>query len=193
MSRDGGLALPSGDVRGSGDMVEGGRMALDNKTSLLNTQPPRAFSGPRAREYNPYPYADTINTYDKTALKEAVFDDDMDQLRDGLYPLTSAVTLQALVYLCMAGALRYVPACACVVYYIASELRLGMKYPLFLCPSRTSSVDTEKKCYIAVLVLVCLGFPVNYSLKHPHASVGTLLWDLPLFMAAMPHSTACCY
>uniref|UniRef100_A0A8B9GEF4 TOG domain-containing protein n=1 Tax=Amazona collaria TaxID=241587 RepID=A0A8B9GEF4_9PSIT len=75
------------DVRGSSDIVEGGRMALDNKTSLLNTQPPRAFSGPRAREYNPYPYADTINTYDKTALKEAVFDDDMDQLRDGLYQL----------------------------------------------------------------------------------------------------------
>ncbi|NXU15269.1 CLAP1 protein, partial [Pardalotus punctatus] len=82
VSRDGGLALPTGDVRGSSDVVEGGRMALDNKTSLLNTQPPRAFSGPRAREYNPYPYADTINTYDKTALKEAVFDDDMDQLRD---------------------------------------------------------------------------------------------------------------
>ncbi|XP_062354261.1 CLIP-associating protein 1 isoform X1 [Cinclus cinclus] len=82
VSRDGGLALPSGDVRGSSDIVEGGRMALDNKTSLLNTQPPRTFSGPRAREYNPYPYADTINTYDKTALKEAVFDDDMDQLRD---------------------------------------------------------------------------------------------------------------
>ncbi|NXA73996.1 CLAP1 protein, partial [Thryothorus ludovicianus] len=55
VSREGGLALPSGDVRGS---------------------------RPRAREYNPYPYADTINTYDKTALKEAVFDDDMDQLRD---------------------------------------------------------------------------------------------------------------
>ncbi|KAM6307277.1 CLIP-associating protein 1 isoform 6-T6 [Aegotheles albertisi] len=82
VSRDGGLAVPTSDVRGSGDMVEGGRMALDNKTSLLNTQPPRAFSGPRTREYNPYPYADTINTYDKTALKEAVFDDDMDQLRD---------------------------------------------------------------------------------------------------------------
>ncbi|NXY34934.1 CLAP1 protein, partial [Pomatorhinus ruficollis] len=82
VSRDGGLALPSGDVRGSSDIVEGGRMALDNKTSLLNTQPPRTFSGPRAREYNPYPYTDTINTYDKTALKEAVFDDDMDQLRD---------------------------------------------------------------------------------------------------------------
>ncbi|XP_030310611.1 CLIP-associating protein 1 isoform X4 [Calypte anna] len=82
VSRDGGLAVPTSDVRGSSDTVEGGRMALDNKTSLLNTQPPRAFSGPRAREYNPYPYADTINTYDKTALKEAVFDDDMDQLRD---------------------------------------------------------------------------------------------------------------
>ncbi|XP_037252383.1 CLIP-associating protein 1 isoform X13 [Falco naumanni] len=82
VSRDGGLAVPTGDVRGSSDIVEGGRMALDNKTSLLNTQPPRTFSGPRAREYNPYPYADTINTYDKTALKEAVFDDDMDQLRD---------------------------------------------------------------------------------------------------------------
>uniref|UniRef100_A0A8C0BPD0 Cytoplasmic linker associated protein 1 n=1 Tax=Buteo japonicus TaxID=224669 RepID=A0A8C0BPD0_9AVES len=87
VSRDGGLAVPTSDVRGSSDIVEGGRMALDNKTSLLNTQPPRAFSGPRAREYNPYPYADTINTYDKTALKEAVFDDDMDQLRDGLYQL----------------------------------------------------------------------------------------------------------
>ncbi|XP_074857221.1 CLIP-associating protein 1 isoform X3 [Carettochelys insculpta] len=82
VSRDGGIAAPASDIRGSSDVMEGGRMALDNKTSLLNTQPPRAFSGPRAREYNPYPYSDTINTYDKTALKEAVFDDDMDQLRD---------------------------------------------------------------------------------------------------------------
>uniref|UniRef100_A0A8C3XUB9 Cytoplasmic linker associated protein 1 n=1 Tax=Chelydra serpentina TaxID=8475 RepID=A0A8C3XUB9_CHESE len=77
-----GASAPASDVRGSSDVMEGGRMALDNKTSLLNTQPPRAFSGPRARDYNPYPYSDTINTYDKTALKEAVFDDDMDQLRD---------------------------------------------------------------------------------------------------------------
>ncbi|XP_013913749.1 PREDICTED: CLIP-associating protein 1 isoform X18 [Thamnophis sirtalis] len=82
VSRDDGIASPATDVRGSSDVVEGGRMALDNKTSLLNTQPPRAFSGPRAREYNPYPYSDTISAYDKTALKEAVFDDDMDQLRD---------------------------------------------------------------------------------------------------------------
>lgn len=83
VSRDGGAASPATEGRGGGE-VEGGRMALDNKTSLLNTQPPRAFPGPRAREYNPYPYSDTINTYDKTALKEAVFDDDMEQLRDGL-------------------------------------------------------------------------------------------------------------
>ncbi|XP_077176637.1 CLIP-associating protein 1 isoform X28 [Paroedura picta] len=82
VSRDGGIASTAIDVRGSSDVVEGGRMALDNKTSLLNTQPPRAFSGPRTREYNPYPYSDTISAYDKTALKEAVFDDDIDQLRD---------------------------------------------------------------------------------------------------------------
>ncbi|KAM5152449.1 CLIP-associating protein 1 isoform 5-T5 [Mantella aurantiaca] len=82
VSRDAGMASPVGDHRGGSDIVEGGRMALDNKTSLLNTQPPRAFTGPRGREYNPYPYSDSINSYDKTALKEAVFDDDMDQLRD---------------------------------------------------------------------------------------------------------------
>ncbi|XP_031815795.1 CLIP-associating protein 1 isoform X41 [Sarcophilus harrisii] len=82
VSRDGGIASPATDLRGGSDVVEGGRTALDNKTSLLNTQPPRAFTGPRARDYSPYPYSDTINTYDKTALKEAVFDDDMDQLRD---------------------------------------------------------------------------------------------------------------
>ncbi|XP_055966429.1 CLIP-associating protein 1 isoform X9 [Sorex fumeus] len=82
VSRDGGVAPLPPEGRGGSDVVEGGRTALDNKTSLLNTQPPRAFPGPRAREYNPYPYSDTINTYDKTALKEAVFDDDMDQLRD---------------------------------------------------------------------------------------------------------------
>ncbi|XP_069588738.1 CLIP-associating protein 1 isoform X4 [Ranitomeya imitator] len=82
VSREAGMASPVGDHRGGSDIVEGGRMALDNKTSLLNTQPPRAFSGPRGREYSPYPYSDSINSYDKTALKEAVFDDDMDQLRD---------------------------------------------------------------------------------------------------------------
>ncbi|XP_022446321.1 CLIP-associating protein 1 isoform X18 [Delphinapterus leucas] len=82
VSRDGGITSPATEGRGGSDAVEGGRTALDNKTSLLNTQPPRAFPGPRARDYSPYPYSDTISTYDKTALKEAVFDDDMEQLRD---------------------------------------------------------------------------------------------------------------
>lgn len=83
VSRDGGIASPAMEGRGGSEVVEGGRTALDNKTSLLNTQPPRAFPGPRARDYSPYPYSDTISAYDKTALKEAVFDDDMEQLRDG--------------------------------------------------------------------------------------------------------------
>ncbi|XP_067598305.1 CLIP-associating protein 1 isoform X20 [Pseudorca crassidens] len=82
VSRDGGITSPATEGRGGSDAVEGGRTALDNKTSLLNTQPPRAFPGPRARDYSPYPYSDTISSYDKTALKEAVFDDDMEQLRD---------------------------------------------------------------------------------------------------------------
>lgn len=82
VSRDGGIASPATEGRGGSEVVEGGRTALDNKTSLLNTQPPRAFPGPRARDYSPYPYSDTISAYDKTALKEAVFDDDMEQLRD---------------------------------------------------------------------------------------------------------------
>lgn len=81
--RDGGIASPSSDIRGGGEPMEGGRTALDNKTSLLNTPPPRSFSGPRTREYNPYNYSDTINAFDKTALKEAMFDDDMEQFRDG--------------------------------------------------------------------------------------------------------------
>ncbi|XP_066543388.1 CLIP-associating protein 1a isoform X3 [Amia ocellicauda] len=80
--REGGMATPGSDMRVGLDVVEGGRTALDNKTSLLNTPSPRSFSGPRAREYNPYNYADTISAYDKSALKEAVFDDDVEQFRD---------------------------------------------------------------------------------------------------------------
>uniref|UniRef100_A0A8C7FQC6 Cytoplasmic linker associated protein 1a n=1 Tax=Oncorhynchus kisutch TaxID=8019 RepID=A0A8C7FQC6_ONCKI len=74
---------PGSDARLGLDVVEGGRMALDNKTSLLNTPSPRSFSGPRAREFAPYGYGDTItSSYDKSALKEAVFDDDVEQFRD---------------------------------------------------------------------------------------------------------------
>uniref|UniRef100_A0A3P8W9F1 Cytoplasmic linker associated protein 1a n=1 Tax=Cynoglossus semilaevis TaxID=244447 RepID=A0A3P8W9F1_CYNSE len=79
---DGVSSSPGSDPRLGLDMVEGGRTALDNKTSLLNTPSPRSFSGPRGREFAPFSYAETICTYDKSALKEAVFDDDVEQFRD---------------------------------------------------------------------------------------------------------------
>lgn len=66
-------------------MVEGGRTALDNKTSLLNTPSPRSFAGPRFREYNPYNYTD--GALDKASLKEALYEDAVEQLRDGEFPL----------------------------------------------------------------------------------------------------------
>lgn len=62
-------------------MVGGGRTALDNKTSLLNTPSPRSFAGPRFRDYNPYNYTDSISTLDKAALKEALYEDAVE--RDG--------------------------------------------------------------------------------------------------------------
>ncbi|KAM9487476.1 CLIP-associating protein 1a isoform 37-T37 [Clarias gariepinus] len=77
-------ASPGSDSRLGLDIVEGGRTALDNKTSLLNTPSPRSFAGPRTREFAPYGYGDTIGGYDKSALKEAVFDDDVEQFRDYL-------------------------------------------------------------------------------------------------------------
>ncbi|KAM8722485.1 CLIP-associating protein 1-B-like isoform 13-T13 [Acanthopagrus schlegelii] len=67
----------------SGDVVAGGRTALDNKTSLLNTPSPRSFAGPRFRDYNPYNYTDSISTLDKGGLKEALYEDAVEQLRDG--------------------------------------------------------------------------------------------------------------
>lgn len=80
--REGVASSPGSDARLGLDVVEGGRTALDNKTSLLNTPSPRSFSGPRTREFAPYGYRETICTYDKSALKEAVFDDDVEQFRD---------------------------------------------------------------------------------------------------------------
>ncbi|XP_041724618.2 CLIP-associating protein 1-A isoform X6 [Coregonus clupeaformis] len=81
--REGVAPSPGSDARLGLDVVEGGRTALDNKTSLLNTPSPRSFSGPRARDFAPYGYGDTItSSYDKSALKEAVFDDDVEQFRD---------------------------------------------------------------------------------------------------------------
>ncbi|KAM4559768.1 CLIP-associating protein 1-B-like isoform 13-T14 [Odontesthes bonariensis] len=78
--RDGmaGVAASSdSDPRHGADVVEGGRTALDNKTSLLNTPSPRSFAGPRFREYNPYNYSD--GSLDKAAL----YDDAIEQQRDG--------------------------------------------------------------------------------------------------------------
>uniref|UniRef100_A0AAR2LZE8 TOG domain-containing protein n=1 Tax=Pygocentrus nattereri TaxID=42514 RepID=A0AAR2LZE8_PYGNA len=80
---DCGVASSTADPRLTADVMEGGRMALDNKTSLLNTPSPRQFLGPRTREYNPYNYTDSISAYDKGALREAMFDDDVEQFRDG--------------------------------------------------------------------------------------------------------------
>ncbi|XP_071398050.1 CLIP-associating protein 1-like isoform X6 [Centroberyx affinis] len=83
MVRSGSIGASSdSDPRLGGDVVEGGRTALDNKTSLLNTPSPRSFSGPRFRDYNPYNYTDSISTLDKAALKEALYEDAVEQLRD---------------------------------------------------------------------------------------------------------------
>lgn len=68
------------------DMVAGGRTALDNKTSLLNTPSPRSFAGPRFRDYNPYNYSD--GTLEKASLKEALYEDTAEPLRDGENPAT---------------------------------------------------------------------------------------------------------
>ncbi|XP_063013886.1 CLIP-associating protein 2 isoform X42 [Melospiza melodia melodia] len=68
------------DMRAGGGVSDTGRTALDNKTSLLNTMPPHA--SPRSREYNPYNYSDGISAFNKSALKEAMFDDDAEQFPD---------------------------------------------------------------------------------------------------------------
>nr|XP_056713902.1 CLIP-associating protein 2 isoform X22 [Euleptes europaea] len=65
------------DLRAGSGATDTGRTALDNKTSLLNTMPPH--SSPRSRDYNPYNYTDSIGSFNKSALKEAMFDDDADQ------------------------------------------------------------------------------------------------------------------
>ncbi|XP_070814092.1 CLIP-associating protein 1-like isoform X20 [Chaetodon trifascialis] len=80
--RDGTSAVGASSDSG-GDLVGGGRTALDNKTSLLNTPSPRSFAGPRFRDYNPYNYTDGVGALDKAALKEALYEDAVEQLRDG--------------------------------------------------------------------------------------------------------------
>ncbi|NXL72704.1 CLAP2 protein, partial [Leptocoma aspasia] len=68
------------DMRPGSGVSDTGRTALDNKTSLLNTMPPH--SSPRSRDYNPYNYSDSISAFNKSALKEAMFDDDAEQFPD---------------------------------------------------------------------------------------------------------------
>ncbi|KFZ69382.1 CLIP-associating protein 2, partial [Podiceps cristatus] len=68
------------DLRAGSGVSDTGRTALDNKTSLLNTMPPH--SSPRSRDYNPYNYSDGISAFNKSALKEAMFDDDAEQFPD---------------------------------------------------------------------------------------------------------------
>ncbi|XP_064025737.1 CLIP-associating protein 2 isoform X37 [Pogoniulus pusillus] len=68
------------DLRAGSGVGDTGRTALDNKTSLLNTMPPH--SSPRSRDYNPYNYSDGISSFNKSALKEAMFDDDAEQFPD---------------------------------------------------------------------------------------------------------------
>ncbi|KAM6339032.1 CLIP-associating protein 2 isoform 4-T4 [Podargus strigoides] len=68
------------DLRAGSGVSDTGRTALDNKTSLLNTMPPH--SAPRSRDYNPYNYSDGISSFNKSALKEAMFDDDAEQFPD---------------------------------------------------------------------------------------------------------------
>ncbi|XP_024144815.1 CLIP-associating protein 1-A isoform X11 [Oryzias melastigma] len=79
LRRDAGGAVPfESDPRTGGDTVEGGRTALDNKTSLLNTPSARSFTGPRFRDYNPCNYTDGPGSLDKTAL----YEDGVDPRRD---------------------------------------------------------------------------------------------------------------
>ncbi|XP_032853302.2 CLIP-associating protein 2 isoform X26 [Tyto alba] len=68
------------ELRAGSGVSDTGRTALDNKTSLLNTMPPH--SSPRSRDYNPYNYSDGISSFNKSALKEAMFDDDAEQFPD---------------------------------------------------------------------------------------------------------------
>ncbi|XP_037381895.1 CLIP-associating protein 2 isoform X3 [Talpa occidentalis] len=70
------------DPRAGGDATDSSQTALDNKPSLLHSMP--AHSSPRSRDYNPYNYSDSISPFNKSALKEAMFDDDADQFPDDL-------------------------------------------------------------------------------------------------------------
>lgn len=70
------------DPRAGGDATDSSQTSIDNKAALLHSMP--AHSSPRSRDYNPYNYSDSISPFNKSALKEAMFDDDADQFPDDL-------------------------------------------------------------------------------------------------------------
>ncbi|XP_049622340.1 CLIP-associating protein 2 isoform X6 [Suncus etruscus] len=70
------------DPRAGGDATDSIQTGLDNKASLLHSV--SAHSSPRSRDYNPYNYSDSVSPFNKSALKEAMFDDDADQFPDDL-------------------------------------------------------------------------------------------------------------
>ncbi|XP_033612961.1 CLIP-associating protein 2 isoform X31 [Fukomys damarensis] len=70
------------DPKAGGDATDSSQTSIDNKAALLHSMP--AHSSPRSRDYNPYNYSDSISPFNKSALKEAMFDDDADQFPDDL-------------------------------------------------------------------------------------------------------------
>ncbi|EHH51746.1 hypothetical protein EGM_11183, partial [Macaca fascicularis] len=102
--KDGGDSTCGGpgmsDPRAGGDATDSSQTALDNKASLLHSVP--THSSPRSRDYNPYNYSDSISPFNKSALKEAMFDDDADQFPDP--------TIRALALKVLREILRHQPA-----------------------------------------------------------------------------------
>uniref|UniRef100_A0A8C4TBJ8 Cytoplasmic linker associated protein 2 n=1 Tax=Erpetoichthys calabaricus TaxID=27687 RepID=A0A8C4TBJ8_ERPCA len=93
------VSLVGSDIlegRASGDGPDSGRTALDNKTSLLNTMP-LLHSSPRSRDYNPFNYSDSFSSpYSKSALREAMFDDDAEQFPEDSNQIQSEMVAELL-------------------------------------------------------------------------------------------------
>ncbi|KAK5874793.1 hypothetical protein CesoFtcFv8_027349 [Champsocephalus esox] len=73
------------------ELLGGGRTALDNKTSLLNTPPPRSFCGPRFRDYNPFNYCDSIGAMEDDGSRQESVENKMSPKS---FPVVPAEQLQ---------------------------------------------------------------------------------------------------
>ncbi|XP_033991255.1 CLIP-associating protein 1-A-like isoform X1 [Trematomus bernacchii] len=73
------------------EVLGGGRTALDNKTSLLNTPPPRSFCGPRFRDYNPFNYCDSIGAMEDDGSRQESVENKMSPKS---FPVVPAEQLQ---------------------------------------------------------------------------------------------------